>query len=97
MRSLIVRTSSIGESMVIVQFFQNDHEAIQDVMGAISKQLPAITSLLYIVNPKGNDTFFDLEIHTYAGRDHIFEAMEGLQFRIGAKSFYQTNSLSLTL
>ncbi len=92
MRSLIVRTSSIGESMVIVQFFQNDHDAIQDVMGAINKQFPDITSLLYIVNPKGNDTFFDLEVHIFSGRDHMFEEMEGLRFRIGPKSFYQTNS-----
>lgn len=92
MRSLIVRTSSTGESMVIVQFFQNDRDAIQDVMSAIHNKFPEITSLLYIVNPKGNDTFFDLQVHTFAGNDHMFEAMEGLRFRIGPKSFYQTNS-----
>ncbi len=93
MRSLIIRTSSTGESMVIVQFFQNDRDAIQDVMSAINAQFPEITSLLYIINPKGNDTFFDQEINTFAGRDHIFEAMEGLRFKIGPKSFYQTNSI----
>lgn len=92
MRSLIVRTSSTGESMIIVQFFQNDRDAIQDVMSAIQQQFPEITSLLYIVNPKGNDTFFDLQVHTFAGNDHMFEEMEGLKFRIGPKSFYQTNS-----
>ena len=93
MRCLIVRTSSIGESMVIVQFFQNDRDAVEDVMSAIATKFPQLTSLLYIINPKGNDTFFDLEIKTFAGRDHIFEEMEGLRFRIGPKSFYQTNSI----
>ena len=92
MRSLIVRTASTGESMVIVQFFQNDKTAIADVMSAIQLKFPEITSLLYVINPKGNDTIFDLDVKTFAGRDHIFEAMEGLKFRIGPKSFYQTNS-----
>lgn len=93
MRALIVRTSSIGESMVIVQFFQNDKRAVNDVMSAIYQQFPEITSLLYVINPKGNDTIFDLDVLTFQGRDHIFEEMEGLKFRIGPKSFYQTNSI----
>jgi 23S rRNA (uracil1939-C5)-methyltransferase len=92
MRSLIIRTSSTGETMVIVQFFDNNKEQIEDVMSAIHKQFPEITSLLYIINPKGNDTYFDLPVNVYAGRDHMFESMEGLKFRIGPKSFYQTNS-----
>jgi 23S rRNA (uracil1939-C5)-methyltransferase len=92
MRSLIVRTVSTGESMVIVSFFQNDEEAVNDVMSAIAREFPQITSLLYVINPKGNDTIFDLEVKTFAGRDHIFEAMENFRFRIGPKSFYQTNS-----
>lgn len=93
MRALIIRTSSTGESMVIVQFFQNDKAAVKDVMSAIHAKFPEITSLLYVINPKGNDTIFDLDIQTFAGRDHIFEEMEGLKFRIGPKSFYQTNSI----
>lgn len=92
MRGLIVRTSSTGESMVIVQFFRNDKEAVHDVLSAIASRFPQITSLLYVINPKGNDTIFDLEVKTFAGRDHIFESMEALKFRIGPKSFYQTNS-----
>jgi 23S rRNA (uracil1939-C5)-methyltransferase len=93
MRALIIRTASTGESMILVQFFQNDKSAINDVMSAIHAKFQEITSLLYVINPKGNDTIFDLEIKTFAGRDHIFEAMENLRFRIGPKSFYQTNSL----
>jgi 23S rRNA (uracil1939-C5)-methyltransferase len=93
MRALIVRTASTGETMVIVQFFQNDKAAVQDVMSAIQARFPEITSLLYVINAKGNDTIFDLDIQTFSGRDHIFEAMENLKFRIGPKSFYQTNSL----
>lgn len=92
MRSLIIRTSSTGETMVIVQFFDDNKEQIEDVMSAIHTEFPSITSLLYIINQKGNDTYFDLPVHVYAGRDHMFEAMEGLKFRIGPKSFYQTNS-----
>lgn len=103
MRGLIVRTASTGESMVIVSFFSGknssdkaDQEAIRDVMSAIAKRFPQITSLLYVINPKGNDTIFDLDVITFAGRDHIFESMpaqpENLKFRIGPKSFYQTNS-----
>ncbi len=92
MRSLIIRTATTGESMVLLQFFKNDKAAINDVMSAIQQKFPEITSLLYVINPKGNDTIFDLDIKTFAGRDHIFEAMENLKFRIGPKSFYQTNS-----
>lgn len=92
MRGLIVRTASTGESMVIVSFFRNDKEAINNLMSAIANEFPHLTSLLYVVNPKGNDTIFDLDIKTFAGRDHIFESMENLRFRIGPKSFYQTNS-----
>ena len=93
MRGLIIRTSSTGESMVIVQFFRNDKVAVNDVMSAIHAKFPQITSLLYVINPKGNDTIFDLDVKTFAGNDHMFEEMEGLKFRIGPKSFYQTNSV----
>lgn len=93
MRGLVVRTSTTGESMVIVQFFRNDKDAVKDVMSAIHAKFPAITALLYVINPKGNDTIFDLNVQTFAGNDHMYEEMEGLKFRIGPKSFYQTNSI----
>lgn len=92
MRSLIVRTASTGETMVIVMFFGNDQTIIDQVMQAIHAEFPEVTSLLYIINPKGNDTFFDLDVHVFAGKDHIMEEMEGLHFRVGPKSFYQTSS-----
>ena len=78
--------------MVIVMFFGNDQTIIDQVMNAIHVEFPEITSLLYIINPKGNDTFFALDVHVFAGKDHIMEEMEGLHFRVGPKSFYQTSS-----
>lgn len=92
MRTLIVRTSSIGELMLIVVFYDDEQEQREDLLSAIEKQFPQITSLLYIINQKANDTIGDQEIHTWSGRDCIFEEMEGLKFKIGPKSFYQTNS-----
>lgn len=92
MRTLIIRTAASGEIMVIVQFFENDPEAREELMSAIEKEFPEITSLMWVVNPKGNDTFNDLDIHCWSGRDHIIETMEGLSFKVGPKSFYQTNS-----
>lgn len=93
MRTLMVRIASTGEVMLIVVFGENDEEKIQDVMAAVAEQFPQITSLLYVINLKCNDTIGDQEIVTYRGRDYINESMEGLTFRIGPKSFYQTNSL----
>lgn len=92
MRSLIVRTASTGEIMVIVQFFRNDDEDIPVFLGALQQEFPEISSLVYVINPKGNDTFGDLPVHVFAGRDHIIEKMEDLSFKVGPKSFYQTNS-----
>lgn len=93
MRTLMVRIASTGEVMLIVVFARPEQEKIDDLMGAIAAEFPEITSLLYIVNQKVNDTIADQEVITYRGRDYINEEMEGLQFRIGPKSFYQTNSL----
>ena len=73
-------------------FARPEQEKIDDLMGAIAAEFPEITSLLYVVNQKVNDTIADQEVITYRGRDYINEEMEGLQFRIGPKSFYQTNS-----
>lgn len=92
LRNLIIRTASTGELMVIVVFAYADPETVQKTMAFLHKEFPQITSLLYILNQKKNDTIFDQDIHVFAGRDHIFEEMEGLRFKVGAKSFYQTNS-----
>ena len=93
MRTLMVRIASTGEVMLIVVFARPEQEKIDDMMGAIAAEFPEITSLLYVVNQKVNDTIADQEVITYCGRDYINEEMEGLHFRIGPKSFYQTNSL----
>ena len=92
LRNLIIRSSSTGELMVIVVFAYADEEQIEGMMKFIASEFKNINSLLYIINQKKNDTIFDQEIHTYAGADHIFENMDGLKFKIGPKSFYQTNS-----
>jgi 23S rRNA (uracil1939-C5)-methyltransferase len=92
LRNLIIRTSSTGELMVIVVFAYADEDQIEGMMKFIASEFPGINSLLYIINHKKNDTIFDQEIHTYKGADHIFENMDGLKFKIGPKSFYQTNS-----
>ncbi len=92
LRNLIIRTSSTGELMVIVVFAYADEDQIEGMMKFIASDFPGINSLLYIINHKKNDTIFDQEIHTYKGADHIFENMDGLKFKIGPKSFYQTNS-----
>ncbi len=93
LRTMMVRITSTGEVMLIVVFGEDNHEAISDTMEAIKVKFPQITSLLYVINLKVNDTIGDQEIITYSGRDYIEETMEGLRFRIGPKSFYQTNSL----
>ena len=92
LRNLIIRTSSTGELMVIVVFAYADEEQVEGMMKFIATEFKSINSLLYIINHKKNDTIFDQDIHTYAGADHIFENMDGLKFKIGPKSFYQTNS-----
>ncbi|WP_298144827.1 23S rRNA (uracil(1939)-C(5))-methyltransferase RlmD [Flavobacterium sp.] len=92
LRTLMIRTSSIGEIMVLVQFFENDKNGIAQVMTYLQTSFGEITSLLYVVNEKANDTIYDQDILVWSGREYIVEEMEGLQFRINAKSFYQTNS-----
>ena len=92
LRTLMIRTSSTGDVMVLVQFFKEDEVKRTLLMDAIVSEFPNLTSLLYVINSKGNDTIYDQEVVCYHGTDHIFEEMEGLQFKINAKSFYQTNS-----
>jgi 23S rRNA (uracil1939-C5)-methyltransferase len=93
LRNLIIRTSSTGEVMVVVVFAYVGQEQVDGLMEYLKINFPEITALQYIINQKKNDTIFDQDVITYAGRDHIFEEMNGLKFKIGAKSFYQTNSL----
>ncbi len=92
LRTLIIRTSSTGETMVIVTLYKENEPERLKLLEAIHNEFPEITSLLYVINSKGNDTITDQEIVTYCGRDYILEEMEGLKFKIGPKSFYQTNS-----
>lgn len=92
LRTLMIRTTSTQEVMVLIQFYHEHKENRELLLKAISEKFPQITSLLYVINSKGNDTIYDQEIGLFYGRDHIFEEMEGLKFKINAKSFYQTNS-----
>ncbi|MCF8322777.1 MAG: 23S rRNA (uracil(1939)-C(5))-methyltransferase RlmD [Flavobacterium sp.] len=92
LRTLMMRTASTGEIMVLIQFFENDKPNIELVLDYVFEKFPQITSLQYVVNNKANDTLYDQNIKLYKGRDYILEEMEGLQFSINAKSFYQTNS-----
>jgi 23S rRNA (uracil1939-C5)-methyltransferase len=91
-RNVMIRTTSTQETMVVVQFASTDISAIMATMEAIIAEFPALTSLNYFINQKRNDSFFDLEPINFAGLPYITERMEGLSFRIGVKSFYQTNS-----
>jgi len=92
LRTLIIRNTTIGELMVVIVFFYYDKKLINNILEHIKEKFPQITSLLYVVNSKANDTITDQKIEVFSGRNHIFEQMENLKFKIGAKSFYQTNS-----
>lgn len=95
LRDIMIRNSNTGEWMVLIQFHYDDEGDEQRAMGLmrhIAENFPEITSLLYVNNQKCNDTFGDLDLTVYKGNDHIFETMEGLRFKVGPKSFYQTNT-----
>ena len=95
LRNLMIRTSSTGELMVLLQVrvsCDKDLEQTKELLAYVADQFPQITSLLYVVNNKQNDTINDLDVQVFKGNDHIFEEMEGLRFKVGPKSFYQTNS-----
>ena len=92
LRTLMIRTSTTGDLMVLVQFFHEDKVNLELLLEAIGNEFSEITSLLYVINSKGNDTLYDQDVICFKGEDHIFEEMEGLRFKINAKSFYQTNS-----
>ena len=95
LRNMMVRTSSTGELMVLLQCkIVNDTQLAQmkDLLQYVGDTFPQITSLLYVINNKCNDTIGDLDVEVFKGNDHIYEEMEGLRFKVGPKSFYQTNS-----
>ncbi len=92
LRNLIIRTSLNGEVMVILSFFHEEEEKRLRLLDHLLTRVPGITSLMYVINGKGNDTLYDQDIRLYHGRDHIFEQMEELNFKIGPKSFFQTNT-----
>ncbi len=92
LRNIIIRSTSTGEWMLIVCFHYDDKAEIEKLLNHVSGAFPQITSLQYVINPKRNDTISDLEIKVFKGNDSIYESMEDLKFKIGAKSFYQTNS-----
>ncbi len=95
LRDMVLRNSNTGEWMLIMQFRfdeEDDEKRAEDLMQYVADKFPQITSLLYVNNQKCNDTFNDLEVVTFKGNDHIFEEMEGLRFKVGPKSFYQTNT-----
>ncbi|RXP57063.1 23S rRNA (uracil(1939)-C(5))-methyltransferase RlmD [Lutibacter sp. HS1-25] len=93
LRTIMLRIASTGEIMVVIQFFKEETAKREGLLNALSEEFPQITSLQYVINGKGNDTIYDQDILLFKGRDHIFEEMEGLKFKIGPKSFYQTNSV----
>ena len=95
LRNLMIRTSSTGELMVLLQVRvskDKDLEQTKELLAHVADKFPQITSLLYVINNKQNDTINDLDVEVFKGNDHIFEEMEGLRFKVGPKSFYQTNS-----
>lgn len=101
MRGIIIRCSNSGEWMVILHFhydhsspdaLERSREEAHSMLQAVADKFPQITSLLYLDNQKCNDTISDQEILTFKGKDHIFLHMEDLRFKVGPKSFYQTNT-----
>lgn len=92
LRTLMIRTTSTGEVMILVQFYSDNNDKRKLLLDYIIKKFPTTNSLLYVINNKANDTIYDQEVKTYYGDSFITEQMEGLKFKINAKSFYQTNS-----
>lgn len=95
LRDIMMRNSNTGEFMVLIQFHydvEGDEERAKALLEYVADKFPEITSLIYVDNQKGNDTFGDLELTTFKGTDFIYETMEDLKFKVGPKSFYQTNT-----
>jgi 23S rRNA (uracil1939-C5)-methyltransferase len=92
LRTLMIRPLTTGELMVVISFGENQPEEIKALLDDLKTSFPEITSLMYVINEKVNDTIGDLDIQLFSGREYVEEEMDGLRFRIGPKSFYQTNS-----
>ncbi len=92
MRNMVVRLSSLGELMLIYAFYENKEEEIKQFLDTMQERFPQISSLFYVINPKKNDFLLDLDFVLYKGKDHIVEQLGDVQFKIGPKSFFQTNS-----
>jgi len=93
LRSLMIRTTSTDEVMIVLQIFHKEDAILFPLLDTVATEFPNLTSIQYVINGKANDTIYDQEIVCYKGQDFITEVMEDLQFKITAKSFYQTNSL----
>ena len=92
LRNLIIRNAGNDELMVILVFTKDDASVIEKMLEFLVKSFPEISSLIWIINSKRNDTIYDLDFQVYKGKGHIIERMEGLEFKVGPKSFFQTNS-----
>lgn len=92
LRTMMIRTAVSGETMVVIVFAEDDAELRKKIFDRLIELFPRVASWMYVINTKANDSFNDLEAHCYAGRDFIFEQMEDLKFKIGPKSFFQTNT-----
>ena len=95
LRNMMIRNSNTGEWMLVFQFHydeEGDEQRALELMQQVADKFPQISSLMYVDNQKGNDTINDLELSLFKGNDHIFELMEDLKFKVGPKSFYQTNT-----
>ena len=92
LRTLMIRIASTGDTMAVISFGEDNPTAIRELLDAVRARFAELTSLMYVVNTKANDTISDLDIELHSGMPYIEEEMEGLRFRVGPKSFYQTNS-----
>ncbi|MFO7655741.1 MAG: 23S rRNA (uracil(1939)-C(5))-methyltransferase RlmD [Bacteroidales bacterium] len=92
LRNMIIRNTTSGEWMVLISFYEHKESEIKALLGFLAGAFPQITSLFYVINPKGNDTISDLDTHLFKGREYITEKFENLSFKIGPKSFFQTNT-----
>ena len=92
LRNIIIRSTSTNQWMLILAVHYDDTEAIEGLLNHVAEKFPQLTSIQYVINSKRNDTIGDLDIKVFKGNDSIYEEMEGLKFKIGPKSFYQTNS-----
>jgi len=92
LRQMIIRTTSLGETLLVFGFYEDDQSRITAFLDAVLEQNPEITTICYCINPKVNDYMMDLEMRTYFGKGYIEEALKHVRFRIGPKSFFQTNT-----